>query len=214
MVKDEAVEVYQVMFNRSTGETMQRENVTSRFRGQTLHFKQLVEELEFKKEALNGERGNVYYEVTGIDYANLNIPEELKPYIPKNDSKREDATMNEKTKIKKIIEDSKAVKKAEATLLQFEKDRVIQNLYFDDERVIFDIKDQGFKVYGYPDAVHFIENAVADTSLDDLLQDLQESKKAFGSTAQASEGYKLNDVPDLDSAKPTDANSKNTNKNR
>jgi len=56
--------------------------------------------------------------------------------------------------------------------------------------------------------------SLEDMNLDDLLQDLQESKKVFGSTAQASEGYKLNDVPDLDSAKPTDANSKNTNKNR
>ena len=79
----ETVEVYQVMFNRQTGETMKRENVTDRFREQPIHFQQLVEELQFKKEALNGERGNVYYEIEGIDYESLTIPDELKPFIPK-----------------------------------------------------------------------------------------------------------------------------------
>jgi hypothetical protein len=76
------VRIERIRFDRNTKEVCERTDITDRFVDQCVTFTQLVEELQFKKEALNGEHGNVYYEVLGIDYSTLNIPLELHEYLP------------------------------------------------------------------------------------------------------------------------------------
>ncbi len=78
------VRVWQVRFDQITKEVCERVDVTNGFAGQFVTFSQIVDELQFKKEALNGEHGNVYYEVVGIDCTTLNIPSELQKYLPES----------------------------------------------------------------------------------------------------------------------------------
>lgn len=78
----EKIKVYQIRFDNETKAVQERTDITERFQGQNVGLREIEAELRFKKEALEGKHGNVYYEVTGIEYSSLNISDELKAYIP------------------------------------------------------------------------------------------------------------------------------------
>jgi len=84
------IKVFQIRFDNDTKKVQERVDVTERFKGQYIGLKEIVSELRFKKEALEGKQGNVYYEVIGIDYSSLNIPDELKSYIPATNTTQKD----------------------------------------------------------------------------------------------------------------------------
>ncbi len=72
------IKVIQVVFDLDSKKIISKNDITSQFKGQHIGIKELIEELKFKKEALEGKRGNTYYDIIGIDYDSLNIPNNLK----------------------------------------------------------------------------------------------------------------------------------------
>lgn len=83
------IKVYQVLFDTKSKKTLERTDITSRFKGQHIGMRELEYELRFKKEALEGKHGNVYYECVGIDYDSLNISEELREFVPKKRKRKQ-----------------------------------------------------------------------------------------------------------------------------
>ncbi len=78
-----AIKVFQIVIDMETKIPKEREDVTERFKHQHIVAKDAIHELEFKRDALKGLCGDVYYEIEGIDYDSLNIPKELRALVPK-----------------------------------------------------------------------------------------------------------------------------------
>lgn len=60
------IRVIQVLVNTATMETVSRNDVTHRFKGQWIGMKEITHERQNKEKVLNGEGGNVYYEIVGV----------------------------------------------------------------------------------------------------------------------------------------------------
>lgn len=82
LVMSKMIQIYQVVFNTETKKVQKRINLTQQFKGQYFGFAEVKAVLEDKRDALKGLRGNTYYEISGIDYDSLALPQELKDLAP------------------------------------------------------------------------------------------------------------------------------------
>jgi hypothetical protein len=76
------VEVYKIRFNQKTKEVESRIDVTELIPNKQFDRQTIINVLEYKRDALNGRLRDEYHEIIGIDYNSLNIPSDLKEFIP------------------------------------------------------------------------------------------------------------------------------------